>query len=153
MNYEQEKINPYEDGVEKAQQVEQMFNNIAPTYDKLNHRLSWNIDKGWRKKAIRSLKPFEPKILLDIAMPAMDGIQTLSVIRKNPAYTDMKVIFLTAAADKDTIIKASQLKIADYVKKPFTPDDLIARVEKQIFPPIEDPEVNDIFKALDNLGL
>ena len=67
MNYEQEKINPYEDGVEKAQQVEQMFNNIAPTYDKLNHRLSWHIDKGWRKKAIRSLKPFEPKILLDIA--------------------------------------------------------------------------------------
>lgn len=67
MNYEQEKINPYEDGAEKAQQVEQMFNNIAPTYDKLNHRLSWNIDKGWRKKAIRSLKPFEPKILLDIA--------------------------------------------------------------------------------------
>ena len=67
MNYEQDKINPYEDGVEKAQQVEQMFNNIAPTYDKLNHRLSWNIDKGWRKKAIRSLKPFEPKVLLDIA--------------------------------------------------------------------------------------
>ena len=67
MNYEQEKINPYEDGAEKAQQIEQMFNNIAPTYDKLNHRLSWNIDKGWRKKAIRSLKPFEPKILLDIA--------------------------------------------------------------------------------------
>lgn len=67
MNYEQEKINPYEDGAEKAQQVEQMFNNIAPTYDKLNHRLSWNIDKGWRKKAIRSLKPFEPKALLDIA--------------------------------------------------------------------------------------
>ena len=67
MNYEQEKINPYEDGAEKAQQVEQMFNNIAPTYDKLNHRLSWNIDKGWRKKAIRSLKSFEPKILLDIA--------------------------------------------------------------------------------------
>lgn len=67
MNYEQEKINPYEDGAEKAQQVEQMFNNIAPTYDKLNHRLSWNIDRGWRKKAIRSLKPFEPKVLLDIA--------------------------------------------------------------------------------------
>lgn len=64
--YKQEKINPYGQG-EKAEQVEQMFNNIAPTYDKLNHRLSWNIDKGWRKKAIRSLKPFEPKILLDIA--------------------------------------------------------------------------------------
>ena len=67
MNDEQEKINPYEDGVEKARQVEKMFDNIAPTYDKLNHRLSWNIDKGWRKKAIGYLKPFAPKILLDIA--------------------------------------------------------------------------------------
>lgn len=92
-------------------------------------------------------------ILLDIAMPGMDGLQTLSTIRQNPLYQDMKVIFLTAAADKNTIIKASQLKIADYVKKPFVPEDLIARVEKQIFPPIEDPEVNDIFKALDGLGM
>lgn len=66
MDYEQEKINPYHEG-EKAQQVEQMFDHIAPTYDKLNHRLSWDIDKGWRKKAIRQLKPFQPKTMLDIA--------------------------------------------------------------------------------------
>ena len=65
--YEQEKINPYEAGVEKTQQVEQMFDRIAPTYDKLNHRLSWDIDRGWRKKAIRQLMPFAPKTLLDIA--------------------------------------------------------------------------------------
>ncbi len=47
--------------------MEQMFDHIAPTYDKLNHRLSWDIDKGWRKKAIRQLKPFQPKTMLDIA--------------------------------------------------------------------------------------
>ena len=64
--YEQENIKPYGDG-EKASQVEQMFDNIAPTYDKLNHRLSWDIDKGWRRKAIRQLEPFAPKTLLDIA--------------------------------------------------------------------------------------
>lgn len=64
--YEQEKITPYHDG-EKASQVEQMFDNIAPTYDKLNHRLSWDIDKGWRRKAIKQLAPFHPKSLLDIA--------------------------------------------------------------------------------------
>ena len=44
-----------------------MFDNIAPTYDTLNHRLSWDIDKGWRKKAIRQLLPFQPKAILDIA--------------------------------------------------------------------------------------
>ncbi len=92
-------------------------------------------------------------ILLDIAMPGMDGLQTLAAIRNDPSIRDSKVIFLTAAADKETIVKASQLKIADYVKKPFVPEDLIARVEKHLHPPIEDPEVNDIFKALDNLGL
>ena len=64
--YQQETITPYNQG-SKAQQVEQMFDNIAPTYDKLNHRLSWNIDKGWRRKAITQLKPFAPKTLLDVA--------------------------------------------------------------------------------------
>ena len=66
MRYGQEAIKPYNDG-EKAQQVEQMFDNIAPSYDKLNHRLSWNIDKGWRRKAIRQLAPYKPQTLLDIA--------------------------------------------------------------------------------------
>ena len=64
--YQQEAINPYSEG-EKAQQVEQMFDNIAPTYDTLNHRLSWDIDKSWRKKAIRQLAPFKPQTMLDIA--------------------------------------------------------------------------------------
>ncbi|MBO4720826.1 MAG: bifunctional demethylmenaquinone methyltransferase/2-methoxy-6-polyprenyl-1,4-benzoquinol methylase UbiE [Prevotella sp.] len=64
--YQQERIKPYGEG-EKVQQVEQMFDNIAPTYDKLNHRLSWDIDKGWRRKAIRQLEPYKPKTLLDIA--------------------------------------------------------------------------------------
>ena len=44
-----------------------MFDNIAPTYDTLNHRLSWDIDKGWRKKAIKALAPHQPQSLLDIA--------------------------------------------------------------------------------------
>ena len=64
--YRQEEIKPYNDG-EKAKQVEQMFDNIAPSYDKLNHRLSWNIDKGWRRKAIQRLAPYKPQALLDIA--------------------------------------------------------------------------------------
>jgi demethylmenaquinone methyltransferase/2-methoxy-6-polyprenyl-1,4-benzoquinol methylase len=66
MNYKQEEIKPYHEG-EKTQQVEAMFDNIAPTYDKLNHRLSWDIDRGWRKKAIRQLAPFRPQTMLDIA--------------------------------------------------------------------------------------
>lgn len=65
--YEQEKIRPYSNSGDKGTQVEQMFDNIAPSYDKLNHRLSWNIDRGWRKKAIRQLAADAPQRLLDIA--------------------------------------------------------------------------------------
>ena len=65
--YNQEKIKPYNSTDEKGKVVEEMFDNIAPTYDTLNHRLSWNIDKSWRKKAIKKLSPFKPKTILDIA--------------------------------------------------------------------------------------
>ena len=64
--YQQETIKPYNEG-EKTTQVEQMFDNIAPTYDTLNHRLSWDIDRGWRRKAIRQLESSRPQSILDIA--------------------------------------------------------------------------------------
>ena len=67
MAYQQETIKPYEASGAKAQQVEAMFDNIAPTYDTLNHRLSWNIDRGWRRKAISFLQQYQPQTVLDIA--------------------------------------------------------------------------------------
>ena len=101
----------------------------------------------------------EMKVRAEI-LTTTSGAGCLDILQKRqgaidliPDYADMKVIFLTAAADKDTIVKASQLKIADYIKKPFIPNDLITRVEKHLYPPIEDQEVNNIFKALDSLGL
>jgi demethylmenaquinone methyltransferase/2-methoxy-6-polyprenyl-1,4-benzoquinol methylase len=66
MSYKQETIKPYNSG-SKTAQVEQMFNNIAPTYDTLNHRLSWEIDRGWRRKAIEQLRPYKPQTILDVA--------------------------------------------------------------------------------------
>lgn len=65
--YRQENIKPYNASEGKGKQVEQMFDNIAPTYDTLNHRLSWDIDKRWRRKAIRLLLPYHPRTMLDIA--------------------------------------------------------------------------------------
>lgn len=67
MKYPQEKINPYHNKGEKTEQVEEMFDNIAPAYDKLNHILSLNIDKFWRRRAMAWLKPFKPQTILDVA--------------------------------------------------------------------------------------
>lgn len=56
----------------KKDQVEEMFNNISPKYDLLNHVLSANIDKLWRKKAIKMLKIHQPGLILDIATGTAD---------------------------------------------------------------------------------
>ena len=67
MNYPQEDIKPYGDKSKKVEQVEQMFDNIAHAYDRLNHTLSLGIDRSWRRKAIAWLKPFRPKRIMDVA--------------------------------------------------------------------------------------
>ena len=59
---------PYEDREEgKKKQVADMFDNISHRYDLLNHLLSMRIDVLWRKKAIRLLRRYSPKTILDIA--------------------------------------------------------------------------------------
>ena len=79
--YEQEKINPDRQG-EKGAQVEEMFDHIAPTYDTLNHRLSWNIDMYWRRKAIVRLRPYHPQRILDVATGTGDfAIEAARVLR------------------------------------------------------------------------
>jgi demethylmenaquinone methyltransferase / 2-methoxy-6-polyprenyl-1,4-benzoquinol methylase len=61
-------VKPYKDSEnQKKQQVERMFDNIAPKYDFLNHLLSLGIDKLWRKKAIRILSAYPTEYLLDVA--------------------------------------------------------------------------------------
>lgn len=51
----------------KKEVVKEIFNDIAPRYDLLNHLLSMNIDKGWRRKAMRHIEQQEKGHLLDVA--------------------------------------------------------------------------------------
>lgn len=63
-----EKVTPYKDTNKgKKKQVAEMFDNIAHKYDFLNHFLSLNIDKIWRRKSIKLLKKSRPKYILDVA--------------------------------------------------------------------------------------
>lgn len=67
MKYQQETIKPYSEDGAKGEQVERMFDQIAQSYDFLNHTLSLGIDRSWRKAAIDSLKPYAPQRILDVA--------------------------------------------------------------------------------------
>jgi len=83
MTYKAEKVVPYSDkDTSKGAQVEQMFDEIAPQYDLLNHLLSMGVDKSWRKKGIQSLKEVNPQNILDIATGTGDlAIQAYPVLK------------------------------------------------------------------------
>ena len=68
-------------------------------------------------------------VILDIMMPKKDGIETLLEIRKK--YT-MPVIFLTAKNEEIDMIKGLTLGADDYIGKPFSSMELIARVKSQL---------------------
>jgi len=71
-------------------------------------------------------------ILLDIEMPVMNGIKTLEIIKENPDFDEIPVMFLTAAADVETVVEAGVLGVVDYIKKPFFPDELVKRVKNAL---------------------
>lgn len=71
-------------------------------------------------------------ILMDVMMPKMDGFDTIREVRKIKGLSDVPIIMLSAVSDPEKIEKASDLGAVDYVEKPFSPSDVIARISKVI---------------------
>ncbi len=73
-------------------------------------------------------------ILMDLHMPVMDGIEATRIIRKSedPRIRDIPIVALTAAIMSETHDKIDELKINDYILKPFKPHDLFERIRKHI---------------------
>ncbi len=66
----------------KKQQVEEMFDSIAPTYDRLNHLLSMQTDRTWRRKVVRMAAKNSPVEILDVATGT--GDLAINLARKMP---------------------------------------------------------------------
>jgi len=67
-------------------------------------------------------------ILLDLVMPGMDGFEVCSILKSNSQTQDVPVIFLTATKENDNITKGFNLGAVDYIPKPFSKEELLARV-------------------------
>ncbi len=83
--------------------------------------------------ALKFLEKSKPDIiLLDIHMPEMDGFETINAIKHNSETADIPVIFLTADEDSGAEMRGLQSGAEDFIRKPFVPDVLLARIRHTI---------------------
>ena len=71
-------------------------------------------------------------ILLDMMMPGMDGFELLAALHQEPHFRQIPAVFLTAAQDRDLLLRAFDAGAVDYVTKPFLPEELLARVNAHL---------------------
>jgi signal transduction histidine kinase len=83
--------------------------------------------------ALQKVQELKPALILsDIMMPVLDGIGLLKEIKKNRATAHMPVILLTARAGEESKIVGWETGADDYLTKPFSSKELIARISSQI---------------------
>lgn len=124
-------IVPYkEKDTSKREQVAEMFDNISPKYDLLNHVLSGGIDIYWRKKAIRQLKPFAPQTILDVATGTGDfALEALALKPRKIVGVDISEGMLSIGREKmvkrgvDRII---EMRSGDSERLPFLDNEFDA---------------------------
>lgn len=103
--------------------IASLFNSIAPSYDKLNHLLSLNIDKYWRSKSLKECHVTEWERVLDVACGTADF--SLQIARKGAAevvgvdVSEMMVKFGTEKVEKENLQGKVHLMMGDCASLPF----------------------------------
>jgi two-component system, cell cycle response regulator len=90
-------------------------------------------------ECIRVEKP--DLILLDVIMPQVDGFQVCSQLKKDPEFRDIPIIFLTARAETNDIVKGFEVGGVDYITKPFNVVELRARINTHLQAKIAHDEI------------
>ena len=70
--------------------------------------------------------------ILDIIMPNMDGLEVLAAISNDPKLKHTRVLLLSALQQESDIVRALGLGADDYVTKPFSPVEVVARLKRLI---------------------
>ena len=115
---------PYkEKSASKREQVAEMFDNISPKYDFLNHLLSAGIDIYWRKRAIKLLRAEKPETILDIATGTGDfAIEALALKPKKIVGVDISEGMLAVGREKIKKLgmeNVISLQTGDSIQLPF----------------------------------
>lgn len=83
------------------------------------------------EQALKFLEKNHPDlILLDIQMPGIDGYEVLRRIRADERLADIPVLFVSSGMTQEISLKCTELNAQGYIKKPFTSDEVLTKVEQ-----------------------
>jgi len=71
-------------------------------------------------------------VLLDVMLPYTDGFELLARMRGNPVWKEVPVIILTSKTREHDAVRALSLGADDYLTKPFSPAELVARIRRRL---------------------
>jgi two-component system sensor histidine kinase/response regulator len=109
--------------------VDDQLANLRVVGALLSHQGYQVLSANLGEDALRLAREQPPDLLLlDMMMPGMDGFMLLEAIRAESALRDVPAVFLTAAQDRDLVLRAFDAGAVDYVTKPFMPEELLAGV-------------------------
>ena len=81
--------------------------------------------------ALEMIYKYKPDlVLLDIMLPGIDGYEVCEIVRLNADYRDVKIVFLTAKGREVEIAKGLALGADAYITKPYSNDELVAKVKE-----------------------
>lgn len=107
---------------------EHIWNIIQYKLKSENHEPIWANDG---LKALRKLEKIKLDLIIsDIMVPYLDGLQILKKIKKKDQLKDIPVIMLTSKSQEKDVLIGLELGAQDYITKPFSPAELILRVNK-----------------------
>ncbi len=118
---------------------------VVDDMSQIRHVLRFSLKKegfavvlaGSGKEALdRAVDPYNRPdlVLLDVMMPRMDGYEVIRKLRKSATTRRIPVIFLTAKAQKDDVVKGIEAGADDYILKPYKFTDLLSKIKKHIVP-------------------
>ncbi len=80
--------------------------------------------------ALQQAQILKPQlILLDVMMPLMTGFEVLAALKQNDETKTIPVLLVTAQSKEEEVLKGLELGADDYITKPFSPNELAARVK------------------------
>lgn len=71
-------------------------------------------------------------VLMDIMLPYLDGFELLALIRAHPVWRETPVIVLSGRSQEDDVVRALASGADDYVRKPYQPKELMARIKCRV---------------------